>query len=446
MVNRSVALRGLWAVSLLSLLGCHVMPRMYVERSVPRVSGGTPIARALQWLENTQTTAVDERLSSGYWAGTWPMYVQLGPAKVIDFGSGLSAYVHGSLQVICERHASALELSQVDLSRARRMRRRAMAFMERFRRPGPRPSAYGWWPPGSACVGGEHLLARLLEARVRGPKQWGTRAPLTIPAFPSSLRAGDDVDDTALVLMAHKANTALDGGARRGGPIAPLFTPWRDLPGMARSHPRWLPRGSGAFLTWMVPSTPRRAPNDVDLVINANVLWALAAHGELGVLGVDDAIRAIVRAAHTGRSRCERDVTPWYPRRMFHYAVARAWDEGPVPALATAVHVLSREIAREARVADGRAWWGPSNDRGERAYQTAVSVLTLIHARHAPHLVRAGCRTLVALQDRRTGGWGEAALTWADTRSGDRIIWRSAAMPTGLAMEALARARIVGWW
>ena len=49
----------------------------------------------------------------------------------------------------------------------------------------------------------------------------------------------------------------------------------RDLPGVSREFPSWLPAGSGAFLTWRPEPGSPDFQDEVDCVISANVLFVL---------------------------------------------------------------------------------------------------------------------------------------------------------------------------
>ncbi len=431
------------------LPACHVLPRTVVEHPVPNATRNSAIARGLEFLSNTQVTCAEERETGRDWAGNWPITVRpnvpFGAIPVVEIAAGLPAYVHTSLAVVHEGTQAALGLTDADVARTRAMRRRVWPFLERFRSPGPDPTSYGWWPRLRRENRGLAVpMAALLEAQMQGPRFHGDRTAVNIPAYPSSLAVFPDTDDTALVLAARVDASRLDGHPAIKRPIAALFTPWRDLRGVPRRLPAWLEAGSGAFLTWMMPPARGRAGNDVDVAVNANILWALGRYGELESAGVRQTVGLIERVVRERRFRSEAALSPWYPRLTTHFAVARACTEGPVPALASATAALVQDIVDDARwAADGTVSWG-CRGTAEEARDVSLALLTLLHGGYRGPLLDAACRRLRQLQDPRTGGWPACVVVWGTADSGIRTIWTTAALSTALSIEALCRARLVG--
>jgi hypothetical protein len=439
--------RTLLALLVGLLPACHMLPRTVAEHPVPDAARASVIARGLEYLAHTQITRAEEQAIGRNWAGNWPMAVRpevpFGSIPVVEIAAGLPAYVHTSLCVIHEGTQAAFGLEDVDITRARAMRRRIWPFLERFRSPGPDPTSYGWWPRRNMENRGLAVpLAALLEAQMKGPRFHGDRGPVNIPAFPASLGLFPDTDDTALVLAARVDAARLDGRPPITRPIAGLFHPWRDLAGTPRRFPPWLETGSGAFLTWMMPPGDGRAGNDIDAAINANILWALARYGELDGAGARDAIRLIERVTREGRYRDEAELSTWYPRLFFHFTVARAYAEGPVPALASATATLLEDLVTTARwSADGTVSWGRAGTRTETR-DVSLALLALLHGGYRGPLVGGACRRLCQLQDPRTGGWPECVVVWGTAETGIRTVWSTAALSTAFAVEALCRARL----
>jgi hypothetical protein len=209
---------------------------------------------------------------------------------------------------------------------------------------------------------------------------------------------------------------------------------WRDLGVVPRRlNPPWLPPASGAFLTWLTyrHRPLPRFPNDVDLVVNANVLYALARYGRLGVPGADQAVALINLATALGlhRGRLE-EITAYYPDNLaFGYAVSRAFFEGPVPALEPSVRILADDLEASVRFRpDGTAYW----DKGEPHLNTAFAVLTLLNARRETPIARwpilppSRVRSAVSTRRRSSSDATTAARcsTSRRRRSPPRWCWR----------------------
>jgi hypothetical protein len=99
-------------------------------------------------------------------------------------------------------------------------------------------------------------------------------------------------------------------------------------------YSKWFGNGTGAFLTWLKDENlpPFSAPedgiiplavNNVDIVINSNVLFALSLAGRQSVPGYQDAVSLI---AKTIREYTWPDASLYYPQKfIFPYAISRAW-------------------------------------------------------------------------------------------------------------------------
>ena len=113
---------------------------------------------------------------------------------------------------------------------------------------------------------------------------------------------------------------------------------FRDL-GRTREDGRddWKRRNSGSFLTWLASESeptfnrPHRGViplgvNNVDAVVNANVVYALALTDRRNAPGYDDAVRIIALAVE---KRAWPEAGLYYPQpMMFPYAATRAFRDG----------------------------------------------------------------------------------------------------------------------
>jgi hypothetical protein len=321
------------------------------------------------------------------------------------------------------------------------MRKRAIEFLKHFesRDSAPDAGTFGFWPydqyPGVPGPG----LSRALVAWLRGPILGGDRVPLNLIIFPNPLAIPTDADVTATTYAALLDDAALDGGPGTGVPFHQFFVDWRDL-GIVRRrlHQPWLRPASGAFLTWLnYRDSSSHFPNDVDLVVNANVLFSLGRGGRLDVPGVDEAGGLIHEAIALGLHRDHFGViAEYYPDNLvFQYVVSRAFHEGGVDALAPAVEILADELEAAAiDRGDGTAYW----DRGAPHLNTAFALLTLLNAGRNTPLVARAARFLAASQG-ADGGFDEAAFFIGRADGGQVFEFSSASFTTAMALEALAR-------
>jgi hypothetical protein len=549
-----------------ALAGC-VTPAdlLHLDQSapvlVPAPAAASAIARALHFLQTTQTTADDEARTGADWAGDWPQYVspnnspstyvrdvspfmvtfihhaltrasqtleRMTPERAAELGLtaeraaavGLTAERTGALGALPEAGIvsdAGVSSTAVDL---RAMRGAAVAFMRRFEVPTGEPAAgtYGFWPqdrlPASPL---DWLLAGLAFSYFGGPVFGGMLGPPNIDFYPPVLAIPPDADDTATVYAAllddaiedrgmlqswggtgdavsallrqtrrsdatgevlrrtrrsgatgevlrrtrRSGATGADGLRRTqrsgatpppkatgstGARLARFFSDWRDLGQAPRQpNPSWLPPASGAFLTMLAYDDPPgvTTPNDVDLVVNANVLYCLARYGRLDTPGVAEAVGLINAAVAAGFQRtapgdqqsAPAEISSYYPDNFaFHYCVSRAYREGPVAALAPAVTGLADEL--EASVqwrADGSAYW----DKGDPALNTALAALALMNAGRRGPIVDAAIAYLRAEQDAIYGGWPAGVFFVGRMDNGVVMEWRSAALTTAMCLEAL---------
>jgi hypothetical protein len=178
-------------------------------------------------------------------------------------------------------------------------------------------------------------------------------------------------------------------------------------------------------------------PNDVDLVVNANVLYALARYNRLGVPGVAEAVSSINDVVALGLHREHlEDISDYYPDNLaFQYIVSRAFKEGPVPALRPAMRILADDLETSVVFrADGSAYW----DQGNPQLNTAFAVLTLLNAGRETPIIDRAIGYLVSQQN-ALGGFSEGTFFVGRTDGGPVFEFASASFTTAMVLEALAR-------
>jgi hypothetical protein len=325
------------------------------------------------------------------------------------------------------------------------MRKRAVSFLSRFesRAGAPDAGTFGFWPYDQHPEAPKPAVERALVSWLRGPILGGERVPLNLVVFPSPLAIPTDADVTATSYAALLDDARLDGGPGSDVPFHQFFGDWRDLGDVPRRlNPSWLPPASGVFLTWLTYREPGSPlfPNDVDLVVNANVLFALGRYDRLDVPGVPEAIELISLVTGLGlhRDRFE-ELTEYYPDNfVFHYAVSRACHEGGVTGLCPAVEILADDLETSAiERADGTVYW----DRGAPHLNTAFAILTLLNAgRESPLVARAAL--YLANEQNRAGGYDAAPFFFGRADGGQVFEFSSTAFTTGMVLEALARTEL----
>ena len=425
---------------------------LYASASLAAGQRSSPVERALGFLFTQQ---VGKPLKVGVdgirnvdFPGNWPQYFHLQGTeefRVREVSPFMVAFIHHSLTGVVEENRRALGLSQRDLRLARLMRQRAVAFMKGFESPPGSADAgtFAFWPYDAAPYLPGVKLTILLTAWLQGPILGGQRVPINLRIYPSTLAIPSDADVTATTYATLLDDAIFDGGSGSEVAFERFFLEWRDLGVVPRRlNPDWLPPASGAFLTWL---TYRDRPfplfpNDVDLVVNANVLYALARYDRLDLPGVEEAVEYInlVTALGLHRDRLE-EITDYYPDNLaFQYVVSRAFHEGPVTTLEPAIAILADDL--EASVlfrAEGTAYW----DRGEPHLNTAFAVLTLLNAGRETAIIDQAIEYLVAEQN-ADGGFDEATFFVGRNDGGQVFEFTSASFSTAMALEALVRHRV----
>jgi hypothetical protein len=223
-----------------------------------------------------------------------------------------------------------------------------------------RGTAYAFWPqlPGSSSpaprVGPLNVpmifangtrLIELIPEEASGPastaREWmeaaldEERNPYGVDAFAN---IPNDADDSATAVVSQWLHHRYDQGPPPGAETLQELLAWRDL-GRTLQDGRdgWKGLNSGAFLTWLKDendalfATPQTGViplgvNNVDCVVNANVLLAMALNGQHG----EHAVRSTVTVLHRAvQERAWEACGLYYPQRMmFPYALSRAHRDG----------------------------------------------------------------------------------------------------------------------
>ena len=402
------------------------------------------VRRSLEWLFDHQYGEADEKRWRVY-AGDWPQFADV-QGKLIhlrwrDANPFTATFIHHALSHATPPNADALGLSLSDLDRASRMRKASVAMMRRFAAPENSPAAgsFGFWPEPSRQ---RHTLERSIASRIlrsnENTRSYGALAPNFLPWLPEEFWIWRDADDTSLVSVALLESARLDSGVPPDRRFLSIMADRRDSVDIPRGFPDWLPAGSGAFLTWFPERKLPGWQDNVDPAVNANILFAVGAHDALRETpGVRSAARVLTRTVQERRHHRMEEISTYYGDTFFfHYLVSRAFHEGGVRELRSAVEILADEIEIDARrLPGGEIFW----DRGHPQLNTAFAVLTLLNAGRRGDLTHGGVRYLAREQCPRRGCWKEGPIipVYLDRRVD--ISWRSRAFVTGIAMEALCR-------
>jgi hypothetical protein len=407
-----------------------------------------PIAKALHYLEFTQLQRDQKVLRLRDYAGGWPQCfsLDLGGPHVRDASPFMATFIHHALTYVNESNMELLRLREDQINAARRMRTAAVGLMDRFQAHPDDPDAgtFGFWPYKRSCrLPRDVFLSYLVDALVSGPEFMGVRSPANITYFPDDLAIQSDADVTSNVYAVLLDHALLDGGPEVTERFERFFADWRDLRQVPRrNNPDWLELNSGAFLTWLAyHDTPGAwTPNDIDLVVNANVLYCLGRYGRLDTPGADDAIRLINDALQEGVQLIDPDsLALYYPYNYaLHYCVARAFAKGHVGDLAPAVAILQEDLLVSVRMdGAGHYFW----DRGAPDLNTAFAVAALLYAGTTGEVIDGAVDYLISKQD-DSGGWSAGPFFRGRSDDGATATWSSPAFTTAMALEALILHRL----
>jgi len=427
-------LRVLWSAFLIAGAACGCTEHKAIERAFS-------FLRSQQVAETTQ-----ERWAVDY-AGDWPQYFflkELPSVRIRDVSPFIVSFIHHALAHLVEDNAEALGLDPEQLAAARSMRQQAIALLRQFEAVpwDPARGTFGFWPYDVAGPSFTQPVEDVLLVLAQGPVLNGMRTPINFGIFPDALAIPSDADVTATTFAALLDDALLDGGYGVNSSPEKLLSDWRDTGDVPlRFRPVWLPEESGVFLTWLCYGSPW-TPNDVDLVVNANVLFALARFSLLETPGVSEAIALINQITEQGLHRTHPgEIALYYPDNYtFHYAVSRAYYEGPVPALQPAVEILADDLEQSSLEDNqGAAYW----DKGAPELNTAFAVLTLMNAGRRTPLIAKGIEYLKPRQFVPARFRAEGVFFLGRSDGGLEIDWVSKSFTAAMALEALCRFALV---
>ena len=412
----------------------------------------SPIERALDYLLAQQVAESFDTTLNGVRVidreGNWPQYFHLKGNEAFrfrDVSPFTVSFIHHALSHVVSENRRALALGGRDLILARLMRQRAVTFLRSFesKPDGADAGTFGFWPYDTDPATPTPFVNALLTWWLKGP----ILAAIECRSIFRSTRA---LSPSLPMRMSPRQSTLRSWTTRL--PTEDLaatpqferfFVDWRDVGVVPRRlNPFWLPTASGVFLTWL---TYRDAPtpvfpNDVDLVVNANVLYSLGRYGRLDVPGAAEAVWFINRVVELGIHRDHfQEISEYYPDNFaFHYVVSRAFREGPVPALEPAVEILASDLEASALARpDGSVYW----DRGAPQLNTAFAVLTLLNAGRSTPLLDRAIQYLMKEQG-AFGGFASATFFFGRTDGGQVFEFTSPSFTTAMALEAFVRYEV----
>ncbi|MBN1343251.1 MAG: hypothetical protein JXQ73_11260 [Phycisphaerae bacterium] len=410
------------------------------------------IALALRYLAGTQFETDQTVLNRAAYGGDWPQcYTVLGSGLYTrDTNPFLATYIHHALALVRGEHRDALGLTDGDVEAARNARTSAVGLMRRFETGGGGEDAgtFGFWPVARPrWAPGDLIVSTFINSFWTSWQATGDRQPVNVSFFPANHSAGPDSDDTASIHAALLDHHLLDGGPAVTERFERFLADWRDLGQVPLGdEASWLDPNehTGAFLTWLTYRDPanRPSPNHVDVVVNANILYALGRYGRLNTPGVTEAVALINRAIQTGVHRSNpHALSFFYPNNLaLHYSVVRACYEGGASDLLPAADGLVADLYGSAfSDARGFRFW----HRGDPHLNTAFAVATLVTAGEVGDIVKGGVDYLAAEQDPELGSWEAGPFFGAYLDNGWQVRWVSAALTTAIALEALVKYELL---
>ena len=244
------------------------------------------------------------------------------------------------------------------------------------------------------------LFARLAKGQQTPPKYW-LESCLDLKNNPTGADAlfniPNDADDTSTaVSIQHFFHQRFpDSGIVPDHAALVRVSEYRDL-NRAREDGRdgWKGKDSGAYMTWLkdesqpVFDRPEigiipLGVNNVDVVVNTNVLFAMALTGSKDLPGYHDCVRLIRRAAE---SKAWPEAGLYYPQNMiFPYSASRAYRDGSArePEVKAAMQFILRDLLK------AQVEWGKKNPTRRGAFpggddrsdhlSTGLAVISLIN-------------------------------------------------------------------
>jgi len=243
-------------------------------------------------------------------------------------------------------------------------------------------------------------------------------------------------------------------------------------------HNEKIGRETGAFLTWLKDENlpvftnpwegviPLEA-NNVDIVINANALFALSLCGKQEITGFNEAVNLLINCIENDNWA---KVSLYYPNKLhFPYSLSRVWREVGLikPRLEKALQKMLLQLITEQQVFEkqnpGFEGAFPCGEDGNFTYSTTLFLITLLNMGNimaetaglndeyensiknaVSFIVRNGIKTRVVNNHHPhfSGNiepvyWNSGVLYSSSIR--DLAEWRSDPQFTSLVLEALAK-------
>ncbi len=425
------------SISLVLLLAqCATAP----HGPVSKATTARAISRGVDFLWRTQATAATEQSSPrASFEGDWDQFIGIDfglfMRSLHDTGPFVSAYVCQWLQHVTDEKAATIGLGSDDCAHARDIRNRVLRLQSRFEMP---DGTVAYWPlaSGDPATLRERFQANFMRIWYGGPALHGVLAPRGVRGLPPEYRTWPDPDCTAMTSVARAICHRIDATSTRLSPdLRSVLAPYRYTGRENLFFPSHAQPPAGVYFGFCVPKDRPDLPHDVDLIVNCNILHALALSGEADSPEARRIIDWINDTVRTGTFRNISDVTLYYRQEnFFPYVVARACREGGIRALEHSMQELAQEVrSRAVQRTDGTLCWLGRNP--VRATSLALSCLLL--AGQSDALTDGAARYLLAQQNQQTGAWRDDWLPLAETASGRSFKIRCDATQTACAIHAL---------
>ena len=427
------------------------------------------IAQGLKYLSNTQRK---ETILGSSYRGEWPTYMCLERSffllgarkKTHDSNCFSVTSIHNSLANI---YLSFPEYdiipNMLDLSFEKIMSYR-------------NGSKFNFWnllPPNRKLKKDDIIGEQNL---VRRPTNFNLRSKY----INNAANISEDADDTALgytaIALRHeymKDSLCIEGG------ISQIFDEYRDID---RNNRHWFnyiygnDHETGAYLTWLTPEYQFKnwniikvighnatfflpfsecyphaykpylpyGSNDLDGVVNANILSALALFNELNSEGVKHSIGFIEKKS---KNRKYDRVGIYYPNRYhFPYSVCKAYQNG-VSKLETSVNYLSCYLV-DTQNEDG-SWSAKRGlNRKDKLQSTAYALSSLLYAERYDELktVKSIVKAIDyllknSINNEQGTHWEGGVFFSGGTVIRNILTWKSDAYTTGVILESFSNFR-----
>ncbi len=405
------------------------------------------------------------------YAGEWPSvmtmrtdFMLLGkPDDVYDSNCFSTASIHNSL-------ASAF-LKRPDLTEIPPMLEHAIIRMSDFYSD----KGFNFWPllPQNKPI--YAFKPTDSSQLIRRP----VRFPMFLPYIRKAANIVNDNDDTSqgytALLLYTKVQKALGREVNFTLKLSPVFNTWRDSARDSQHYYNLIhfdKRESGAFLTWRAyeapfptwnvprllvnnalfltpmstlypyPNTPYMpyGANDLDAVVNANVLSALAENNEQTAAGIPEASQFIHRKVK--RNDWSR-AGVYYPNRYHvHYATLRAWSKG-IKELDASAEMIKKHLI-ETQFPDGSFHSRKIVNKEDILQSTAYALNALLRLGNpyknglSVHVEKALRYTFTrASFNRDQTCWDGGVFFSGGTVIRNTLYWKSDVYTTALMVESL---------